>query len=70
MGAYTPTVPETPHDLLTVPEVADFFRVSESTVNRWRQTKVLPAVKVGGSLRFRRSDVEALLSPEPEASAS
>lgn len=58
---------ETP-DLLTVPEVAAFFRVSESTVNRWRQNKVLTGIKVGGSLRFRRSDVEALLNPEPEPS--
>lgn len=57
-------------DLLTVPEVAAFFRVSESTVNRWRRTQVLTGVKVGGSLRFRRSDVEALLSPEPQTGAA
>lgn len=56
----------TPPDLLTAAEVSDYFRVSPSTVARWRRTHVLTGYKVGGTLRFRRSDVEALLSPEPE----
>lgn len=52
-------------DLLTAAEVSAYFRVSRSTVSRWKRDGALIGYKVGGSLRFRRSDVEALLSPEP-----
>lgn len=58
-------MPNTP-ELLTAQEVGDAFRVSPSTISRWRKAGVLDSIKVGGTLRFRRSDVEALLAPAPE----
>ena len=56
-------------DYLTVKEVATVVRVHPGTVRRWREDGTLPGVRVGGTIRFRRQDVEALLgvvsTPEP-----
>lgn len=47
--------------LLTVAELAALLRVSERTVYR-QAGRALPApVRVGGQLRFRTADVEAML---------
>lgn len=48
-------------DLLTTEEVADLLRVSRQTLWRWRKDGTLPARKVGALVRYRRSDVDALL---------
>lgn len=61
-------MPSTP-ELLTAAEVCDILRVSPSTVSRWRRNGVLTGFKVGGSLRFQRSEVERLVSPEPESAS-
>jgi excisionase family DNA binding protein len=55
------------HELLTTSEVADLFRVNEATVGRWvREGKVTAVPLPGGKgYRYRRADIEALLSPEP-----
>lgn len=58
---------------MTTAEVQEFARVSRTTVVRWRENGKLPTIKHGKVVRFRRSDVEALLSPAPpsdEAAAS
>lgn len=62
---------EAPDDLLTTAEVAEACRVSTATVTRWLDSGHLPGIKVGPrTFRFRRSDVAALLAPEPnEATA-
>ncbi|MEK9505189.1 helix-turn-helix domain-containing protein [Gaopeijia maritima] len=44
------------HELMTVDEVADLFRVSPSTIRRWIG-KGLPHLKVNQTLRFQREDV-------------
>lgn len=59
-------------DLLTAAEVAQLLRVSSPTVYRWADDGTLHPVRVGGVVRFRRSDIEALFAPastEPEAVA-
>lgn len=59
------------HDLLTPAEVASRLRVSRASVSRWAKDGVLKPIRVGGTLRFRRADVEALLAPvEPDKAAS
>lgn len=45
-------------DVLTLVEVADYLRVSETTVWRWCSSGRLPAFRIGRSWRVRRSDLE------------
>jgi len=54
-------------DLLPI-EAAEIVGVHRDTITRWADEGRLPCWKTpGGQRRFRRSDVEALLSePEPE----
>lgn len=61
-------------DLLTTAQVATLLGKSVPTINRWAAEGILePTVKLPGATGanvFRRSDVEALLSPsEPEGAA-
>lgn len=57
-------------DLLTAGEVADLLRVSSATVYRWADDHTLSALKIGGVVRFRRSEVMALLAPNDPAGAA
>lgn len=57
-------------ELLTPAEVAALFGVATNTVATWERDGRLSCVRtVGGHRRFRRSDVEALLTP-PDSVAS
>lgn len=58
-----PSIPN-PEDILTASDVADFFRVSTGTVNRWELTgKLTPAFRtLGGHRRYLRSDILALIN--------
>ena len=61
-----------PDDLLTAAEVVEKYGVHRVTVSRWVKTGRLPAVRLVGlrTLRFRRSDVEAIAVPvEPQQEA-
>jgi excisionase family DNA binding protein len=48
-------------ELLTIPEVATLMRISAPTVRRLQQQRKIPFFKVGGRVRFMRSDVVAYL---------
>lgn len=48
-------------ELLTIQEVADYLKVSRSTVWRWCNQGKLLAYKAGRGWRVRRSDVEKML---------
>lgn len=49
-------------ELLTAAEVAAELRVTRVTVGRWARDGRLASIRLpGGTLRFRRSDVDALL---------
>lgn len=58
--------------LMKSDEVADLFHVKPSTVKKWAKAGKLTAVMTpGGQHRFRRADVEALLTVAPvESKAS
>ena len=47
--------------LLTIEEVAEFFRVSKTSVYRLVERRELPFCRVGRSLRFSRKDLRAYL---------
>jgi len=58
-------------NLLTADEVADYFKVQTSTVNRWARKGVIEAVHIAGMKRrfFRRADIEALLARPSEVAS-
>lgn len=47
-------------DLLTIKETAEILKVSPLTVRRYISKKMLHAVHVGGNVRIRREELEAL----------
>lgn len=59
---------EPPHLLMRSQEVLDFLRISRPTLDQLRIDERLVAYRFGDDrrvLRFRRSEVEALLVPAP-----
>lgn len=64
--------------LLTAEEVAKRLRVSPVSIYRWGKAGVLPSVTIGGVVRFRTADIDAIVSgekpapvePDPKAAAS
>jgi excisionase family DNA binding protein len=53
-----------PEVILTVREVAEFLKVTERTIYRLAAEGQLPSFKVGGSWRFRRSDLIKWMSDQ------
>jgi len=45
-------------DIMTIEEVAQYLRVSERTVYEWAQKGEIPAGKLGGSWRFKSSEIK------------
>jgi len=50
--------------LLTIEEAAQFLRVKRNTLYTWAYRRRIPSQKVGKSLRFRRSALEAWLKAQ------
>ena len=51
-------------ELLTTRELAELWSCSTKSINRLRLQSGLPSLKLGHSLRFRRSDIEAWLEAQ------
>lgn len=51
-------VPPVPENYLTLKDVAELLKLSEKTIYRLAQQGEIPAFKVGGSWRFRASDID------------
>lgn len=47
-----------PEDIITIREVADYLKIAEKTAYKLVLEGVIPGFKVGGSWRFRRSEIE------------
>ena len=45
---------------MTIPEVAELLKLSDTTVRRMCERKELPAVKFGSQWRIRRKDLLAM----------
>jgi excisionase family DNA binding protein len=45
-------------EVLTLPEVAAYLKVTERTIYRLAAGKKIPAFKVGGVWRFSRGDID------------
>jgi len=55
--------------LLTTSDVADIFAVTSKTVRCWLADGKLSAVRVGRELRFRRTDIQRLVTARKPCSA-
>lgn len=47
--------------LLNVKQVAEYLQLKESTIYSWAQDSRVPAIKIGRTWRFRRSDLDQWL---------
>lgn len=56
-------------EILTLPEVAQLLKVAEKTVYTMAQRRDLPAFKVGGQWRFRRTDLDAWIDSKTRRAA-
>lgn len=58
-------------DFLTPAEVAELFKVSRVTIWDWARKGTIPSFRSPtGRYRFRRSELEPFLPPEPTEAAS
>ena len=57
-------------EILTVSEVAGLLKVAEKTVYTMAQQGELPAFKVRGQWRFRRTDLEAWIDAKTRGGAA
>jgi len=48
--------------LLSVPDLAEWINIKQSTIRKWVFYRKNPYVAVGRSIRFREEDVEAWLT--------
>jgi len=47
----------------TTLEACRYLKISKSTLMRWKESEYLKADKVGGILRFRKSELNKVLNP-------
>lgn len=62
----TLTTPE----LLTIEQAAEYLSIAPGTLYNWRHTgrvHLPPAVRLGGSLRYRRRDLDRFIAEQLEA---
>ena len=53
-------------DIMTMKEVAEYLKINEKTAYRLASEGKLPGFKVGGSWRFKRSEVVAWVETQTE----
>lgn len=53
--------------LLNVKQVAQYLQLKESTIYSWAQDGKIPAIKIGRTWRFRRSDLDEWLEQHLQA---
>ena len=51
-------------ELLTISDVAEFLKISPTGVRRLQQKRSVPFIKIGGSIRFSKSDILAYLEKQ------
>jgi len=57
-------------DIMTMKEVAEYLKINEKTAYRLASEGKLPGFKVGGSWRFKRSEVVAWIETQTEQNRS
>jgi len=54
-------------EIMTMKEVAEYLKINEKTAYRLASEGKLPGFKVGGSWRFRQSDIDDWIDKEAKA---
>mgnify|MGYP001046661603 CR=1 FL=1 len=49
-------------DIMTIKELSEYLKLNEKTAYRLAAQGKIPGFKVGGSWRFRRSDIESWIN--------
>ncbi len=57
-----PNEPDLAIELLTIPEAAEFLRISASGMRRLQYGRQVPFFKVGGTIRFAKNDLTSYLA--------
>ncbi|MEM7104871.1 MAG: helix-turn-helix domain-containing protein [Bacteroidota bacterium] len=61
-GQLKSLIPKEEEELLTVNEVADLFGVTAVTIHSWKKKKILAFHRIGGRVRFKKSEIMEKLS--------
>lgn len=59
-----------PDEILTLPEVAALLKIAEKTVYTMSQRAEIPAFKVRGQWRFKRSDIDDWIEAQKPSAAN
>lgn len=51
-------------EILTIKQVAEYLKVTERTIYRLAAAKKIPAFKVGGTWRFRATDIDGWIAAQ------
>ncbi|MEA5082251.1 MAG: helix-turn-helix domain-containing protein [Dysgonamonadaceae bacterium] len=54
-------VPEKQEKLYTTIEACEILRCSKPTLHRWKKEGIISFVRIGANIRYRESDIKALL---------
>lgn len=54
-------------DILTIREVSEYLKLAEKTTYRLAAEGKIPAFKVGGSWRFRKSEIDSWIESQKKA---
>ena len=57
-------------DIITIREVADYLKLTEKTAYRLTAEGEIPGFKVGGSWRFKRSEIEKWIDERSQRTKS
>lgn len=53
-------------EILTIKELASYLKIAEKTAYRFVSDGRIPGFKVGGSWRFRRSEIERWIAEQEQ----
>lgn len=56
------------NEIMTMKEVAEYLKLNEKTAYRLTSEGKIPAFKVGGSWRFRKSEIDRWISDQEKQS--
>ena len=61
LGSWDLVLQREPEELLTEAEAAGYLKICKRQLYTWRMTGVIPYIKIGKAVRFRRSDIALVL---------